>query len=617
MKKLFLLLLLVIASSLSNLCLSQNVNNMTHWYSFDKESMNDTGFQNLAKKDSLSLYTSWHNDPLRKPDLCQDRNGKEDAAIYLDGKKEIKLPKNRLKGSSVFTITVLLRSTKEHICEFPIMNGYCSTFSYSSYLVSPIKFGSIITPPYIKNQLDSTEYINSCPNLEWILLSITYKDGWAETFFTNQNGTTSVAKNYYKNFFKNNCDLEWGLGFRNTYNLLDLKGFIGVIDEFRAYNKILTKEELSNLFNNIPESSTPIAIKSKSRGDEIAENNSPEIVIINPKITRDLNVVAHKTKKLTVSGEINDESEIKTFTINGTEVPLDNKIFEKDLSLKLGVNNIDFTAEDIYGNKSIKSIIVNINFDEEFAAREPIAKITAENPSIDEVGTYHALFISVQNYDDESISQLDHPEKDANDLKEILLELYSFEEENIHVLSDPEREEIIEKMGELKSSVDSNDNLLIFYAGHGFWDKEEESGYWLPADAEREIKANWIPSSEMLRLIKVIKSKHTLLIADACFSGGMFKERALSLSEEGMRNLYKLNSRKAMTSGNMSTVPDKSAFMEYLLKNLKNNEDKFMTEETLFNRIKTPVVNNSNTQPQFGVLHGTGDEGGNFIFIKR
>jgi hypothetical protein len=82
--------------------------------------------------------------------------------------------------------------------------------------------------------------------------------------------------------------------------------------------------------------------------------------------------------------------------------------------------------------------------------------------------------------------------------------------------------------------------------------------------------------------------------------------------------LYQLNSRKAITSGtNKEEVPDKSVFLQYLLKNLKENSNDYLSAEELFSRMRMAVINNSENVPQFGTIQNVEDEGGDFIFIKR
>jgi hypothetical protein len=142
-------------------------------------------------------------------------------------------------------------------------------------------------------------------------------------------------------------------------------------------------------------------------------------------------------------------------------------------------------------------------------------------------------------------------------------------------------------------------------------------GYWFPRDAEKNNPVNWIPNTDLTNYIEAIKTKHTLLIADACFSGAIFKTRAVFSATYAIEMLYQLDSRKAITSGNMKEVPDKSVFFQYLLKSLKENTNEYLPSEELFSKIRIAVMNNSETVPQYGTIQNVGDEGGDFIFIKR
>jgi hypothetical protein len=81
--------------------------------------------------------------------------------------------------------------------------------------------------------------------------------------------------------------------------------------------------------------------------------------------------------------------------------------------------------------------------------------------------------------------------------------------------------------------------------------------------------------------------------------------------------LYKLPSRRAITSGTLTAVPDNSVFVEYFLKRLAQNTDQFLPAQQLFNTLRMAVINNSATVPQEGVIAETGDEGGDFIFLKK
>ena len=72
-----------------------------------------------------------------------------------------------------------------------------------------------------------------------------------------------------------------------------------------------------------------------------------------------------------------------------------------------------------------------------------------------------------------------------------------------------------------------------------------------------------------------------------------------------------------MTSGTLKVVPDKSVFLQYLTKRLSENDETYLASEQLFFSFKTAVLNNSQNIPQFGEISNAGDEGGDFIFIKR
>ena len=230
---------------------------------------------------------------------------------------------------------------------------------------------------------------------------------------------------------------------------------------------------------------------------------------------------------------------------------------------------------------------------------------------------YFALLIGIESYRDKTMN-LRFPLKDLNRLKEILISDYMFAEKNVLTLANPEREKFFESFEKLKKQIGQNDNLLIFYAGHGYWDDSMEQGYWIPSDATRNDKSNWISNPEIVSLLKSIKAKHTLLVADACFSGSIFVTRkSFHNYDKSIELAYSKISKKGMTSGANTPVPDKSVFVEFFLKRLKENESKYLLAETLYLDFRDAVTNNSlvGQRPLYEGL--AGDEGGEFIFIKK
>ena len=235
---------------------------------------------------------------------------------------------------------------------------------------------------------------------------------------------------------------------------------------------------------------------------------------------------------------------------------------------------------------------------------------------------YRALIMGVSKYENEGpgLQSLDNPSKDAQLVYDMLTKNYTFEPSDVILLKNPTRQSIIDAFDKLSNETAESDNVIVFYAGHGVWDKQKELGYWLPSDAEMKSKSAWIANSQIKDFLSdnVIRSKHTLLITDACFGGSIFKSRSVT-AETVIRinELYKEPSRKAMTSGNLSAVPDKSIFIQQLLKKLEDNQDEYLPAQQLFTRIYEPIVNNASTNPVYGVIQGAGDGGGDFIFVKR
>ena len=236
------------------------------------------------------------------------------------------------------------------------------------------------------------------------------------------------------------------------------------------------------------------------------------------------------------------------------------------------------------------------------------------------IGDYYALLVGISEYQDLGINDLVQPAIDVEDFKKVLRRDYNFLEQNTFILTDPTREELLNHLDMLSGLVNANDSLLIFYAGHGFWDEKFEQGYWLPSDAKPNAKASWISNATIRDYMKGIGTKHTLLISDACFSGGLFRTRSAFNEETKLTDvLFQLTSRKAITSGTLTEVPDNSVFLKYLLKQLEVNPNQYLTSTELFNRFRLAVLNNSmlDQVPQHGVVQGSGDEGGDFIFKRN
>lgn len=249
--------------------------------------------------------------------------------------------------------------------------------------------------------------------------------------------------------------------------------------------------------------------------------------------------------------------------------------------------------------------------------KEENKKEEVVNTEID--ANYYSLIIAVQEYENDKLN-LRYPISDSEQLYDVLTTKYLFPREHVIFLKNPKRKDIIKSLSDLRKQLSVNDNLLIYYAGHGQWDEELNQGFWLPSDAQPNDLSNWISNSDIRDYIKAINTKHSLLIADACFSGGIFKTREVfSDADKSILELYNSVSRKAITSGYIKSVPDKSVFLQYLVKFLNENKQKYLGTERLYLSFRDAVTNNSplNQTPLYGVIWDSGDEGGDFIFVKK
>lgn len=356
--------------------------------------------------------------------------------------------------------------------------------------------------------------------------------------------------------------------------------------------------------------------EKKPKIQQTSFDTEPPLITINePAVTRGMKV-ANASKSLSIKGTVYDQSGVVQVTVNGTDAYLgENGEFWADVMLAVGENSIDVRAMDTKMNTAEQSFTILRE-----AAKMPLQTNLTQPGGMRLEGTYHALIIAVEDYNDPVINKLDYPVRDASSLQTMLTTYYTFESKYVTFLINPKREDIINAFDHLAQKLYENDNLLIFYAGHGYWDENIKQGFWLPADARRTSRAQWLSNSTIRDYIGGMRTKHTLLIADACFSGGIFKTRAaFSEAPKSVQELYKLPSRKAITSGAMKEVPDKSVFVEFLTKRLRENAEQFLNSESLFSSFREAVINNSpNGQvPQYGEIKETGDEGGDFIFVKR
>jgi len=285
---------------------------------------------------------------------------------------------------------------------------------------------------------------------------------------------------------------------------------------------------------------------------------------------------------------------------------------------------------DLYGTVANKgcpevSAVKEIAGDFYRGSGDPLKGLNVSKAQKMVIGNYYALIIGIDKYSGQW-TPLNNAVRDARAIEAILRSKYKAD--HFQVLYDQQatRENIINEFVKLIERVKENDNVIIYYSGHGEFQKALNRGYWVPVDAHIASISKYISNADIQTFLGGIKSKHTLLISDACFSGDIFRGKTYSVpfddSEKYFQTVHNLKSCQAITSGGIEPVMDggsdgHSVFAYYILKGLRENENKFFDASQLFANIIIPVTNNSNQSPKFQPIKDTGDEGGQFIFIKK
>ncbi len=229
------------------------------------------------------------------------------------------------------------------------------------------------------------------------------------------------------------------------------------------------------------------------------------------------------------------------------------------------------------------------------------------------------LVIGIDNY--QSWPKLNSAVEDAKKIKDVLVNHYQVNKENVFELynSDATKANIINALIKIKGELTENDDVIIYYAGHGDYNTKTDEGAWIPVDAHLDSTQEYLDNTTLISFLNSINSKHTFLIADACFSGSLF------VSSDDMTykpNNDKIKSRWGFTSGNIEYVADgtqgeSSPFAKYLVEALQENQRDYIAVTELISYVKFKVRNNALQTPIGRPLKIKGNEGGEFLLYTR
>ena len=246
-------------------------------------------------------------------------------------------------------------------------------------------------------------------------------------------------------------------------------------------------------------------------------------------------------------------------------------------------------------------------------------------------GRYFALVIGNQNY--QHLNNLETPLNDVDTISTMLEKHYGFA---VKQLNDASNIEVMEAINNLNDIVGENDNLLIYYAGHGSRLQSSDSrdvGFWLPVNADPPPRDTfWISNEFVTRHIARLKAKRILVVADSCFAGMLSSAPGFLLlsksntepDEEYLNYKFPRRSRLLLASGGDSPVLDSgggenSVFARAFIDVLQNNND-LITGPEVFSRVKELVIRTASTmdfdqEPVYSAIKGAGHEIGDFFFV--
>lgn len=232
--------------------------------------------------------------------------------------------------------------------------------------------------------------------------------------------------------------------------------------------------------------------------------------------------------------------------------------------------------------------------------------------------TNHLLVIGIDDY--QHVGKLANARRDAEALVKVLTEKYQFEAQNVKELydTDASKRAVTRILRRFAEKATPEDNLLIYFSGHGHYDDFLKEGYWIPCDAEYEAATDYITYTYLRQIIKATQAHHAFIIADSCYSGAALVRKKDFKAERFERN----PSRWLLASGRNEVVPDgiageHSPFADGLLDLLTRYADTGIKAGTLVDKLTLNVTYNSDQTPIGRALYGVGDRGGEFVFYPR
>ena len=246
-----------------------------------------------------------------------------------------------------------------------------------------------------------------------------------------------------------------------------------------------------------------------------------------------------------------------------------------------------------------------------------------------------ALIIANDTYENAAFPALKTPLADAEAIAAILRQRFGFATEidggqgRLDLfLRNATKAQVQEMLFQLRRRLTAEDQLLIYYAGHGENDPDL-GAYWVPVDGQPDADFSWIDANEITRELKRMNAAAVLVISDSCYAGGLSRGSNNADSGTQGRERYlakasRLKARQLMASGGEEPVEDgggHSVFAKALIEALYAMPDQTFTASELFEqKVKPAMIAAANAltegqTPGFSRIVKAGDEpGSEFVF---
>ncbi len=240
--------------------------------------------------------------------------------------------------------------------------------------------------------------------------------------------------------------------------------------------------------------------------------------------------------------------------------------------------------------------------------------------SIPQIERKFAVLFGIDRYTDSTIPSLENAITDAGAIGRLFTDKLGYE---IHIVNNAKRADIIRTLNQLAVVMEPDDSLVIYYAGHGYFNEKTGGGYWIPSDASARDPASWISNVSISEMLSGIRSKQMVMIADSCYSGTFTKEQKISSSSEVIDPADVLAKRSVvvMSSGGDEPVADEgrnghSIFAWYLMQALYD-VDRWQAGYSIFEQVQHEVKRSFPQTPQYGAVTSAGHEAGDYLFEFR